>query len=137
MCEHSLLHPTQLTRFPDTITYFCSIVGLFWAGYTVFPISPRNSVEAVSDLLFRTNASHLYVSPEPRIANVAISAVEALKTKSPGPSVIEIHALPTFEHLFDFSSPRDSMTYPQERDTDAPLIVLHSSGARMQQQYVS
>src|SRR6202034_3963513 len=38
----------------DTITYFFFMVGILRAGFTVFPISPRNNPPAIAHLLKKT-----------------------------------------------------------------------------------
>ena len=94
----------------------------------MFPISPRNGVEAVADLLERTNACCLFLSAEPRIASVANAALEMIRDKRPEAATIPIHAMPTFDSLFNAVPGADATLEPQRRDIDAPLIILHSSG---------
>lgn len=111
----------------DTITYFCTIVGIFWAGFTAFPISPRNGTEAVAELLERTGTAYLCVSPEPRLLNLADAASRIVRSNDRQASVLN---MPNFEDLFSLESTLDMAPFskPKKRDLDAPMIILHSSG---------
>ncbi|KAJ3539483.1 hypothetical protein NM688_g6353 [Phlebia brevispora] len=115
----------------DTITYFCTIVGLLWAGLTAFPISPRNGAQAVAELLSRTDASHLCISSEPRMSSLAEAACRILQSDGRKSQEVEVHKMPSFDDLF--SAPTPSSTNlplpPRKRDLDAPIIILHSSGS--------
>lgn len=115
-----------LIRQSDTITYFCTIVGIFWAGYTAFPISPRNGTQAVADLLSRTKAECLLISPDARISHLANAALDIFRGKHG--TTVSIHDLPTFDVLFDVPVPAGIMARPVQRDIDQPLMILHSSG---------
>ena len=55
----------------DSITYATILLGVLRAGHTAFPISSRNSAAAVVDLLSKTGCSHVFVSPDPRIRDLA------------------------------------------------------------------
>ena len=114
-----MINDSNLLLHTDTITYFCSIVGLLRTGLAVFPISTRNSADAVRHLLTVTGAQYLLISVEPMIASLAEAALEN------GPQVSVIH-MPVFEDLFSLNQ---TEMYPRGmRDPNALSIILHSSG---------
>ena len=51
-------------RLADTITYFCNTIGTLRAGATAFLVSTRNGAAAVADMMQRTGAEQLFVSPD-------------------------------------------------------------------------
>ncbi|KAJ3528018.1 hypothetical protein NM688_g8049 [Phlebia brevispora] len=107
----------------DTITYFCSIMGMFRAGFTVFPISTRNSAEAVRHLLTVTNVEYLFISREPVIESLAEAALKDGRTTA-------LHHMPEFGDLFVSAQENGVALYPRRtHDPDAPSLILHSSGS--------
>ncbi len=62
----------------DTITYFCTVIGAFRSGCCAFLISTRNAPSAVADMLKRTGATHLVVSPDPQMSELADGAIKML-----------------------------------------------------------
>ena len=96
----------QLARFTrrtgpdtrtDTITYFCTVVGAFRAGFCVFLVSTRNAPSAVADMVKRTGATPLVVSPDVPMTEMADEAVKLLAVDG-----VEIRRLgmPSFGDLF-------------------------------------
>ncbi|KAJ3558403.1 hypothetical protein NM688_g950 [Phlebia brevispora] len=106
----------------DTITYFCSIVGLMRAGLTAFLISTRNSAEAVRHLLTVTGAQYLLTSREPAILALADDALQN------GPLVKRSY-MPEFSDIFMPREDGKLVFSGSQRDPDAPTIILHSSGS--------
>ncbi|KAJ3540826.1 hypothetical protein NM688_g6172 [Phlebia brevispora] len=106
----------------DTITYFCSIVGMLRAGLTPFLISTRNSAEAVRHLLTVTGAHLLFTSQEPAVQALAEEALQN------GPSVRKSY-MPEFNDIFMPRGDGKLTFLGPQRDLDAPSIVLHSSGS--------
>ena len=101
----------------------CFIIGALRAGYTVFPISPRNSPEAIRHLLRSTNSVHLWVSAEPSLQSLAKVAMDGLD--------INISAMPVFEDIF-FPPGSDFEPFLDVKlDMDAPALILHSSGTSL------
>ncbi|KJA23453.1 hypothetical protein HYPSUDRAFT_98809, partial [Hypholoma sublateritium FD-334 SS-4] len=45
----------------DSITYYTLVIGIMNAGFTPFPISPRNSTESVAHLLESTGCEAVFV----------------------------------------------------------------------------
>lgn len=106
----------------DFITYFCSTIGLLRAELTVFPISTRNSAEAVRHLLTVTQARYLVINKETMIVSLAETALKD------GPPVT-LSYMPNFEDLFPNTQDEVAL-YPRgSRDTEALAMILHSSGA--------
>ncbi|OBZ77853.1 hypothetical protein A0H81_01610 [Grifola frondosa] len=78
----------------DTITYWCFILSILWAGYAVFPISPRNGHAAVTHLLKRTGALHLFASGEPSVRELAKAALDDID------GTVQVHSTLVFEDFF-------------------------------------
>ena len=103
-------------------------VGIMRAGFAVFPISPRNSPEAIAHLLKKSGARHLMVGGEPMLHKLAATSLELLRVV--GHPEIPVSNMPQFEDLY----PRDSSHtefkyYPAVKfDLHAPALILHSSG---------
>jgi acyl-CoA synthetase (AMP-forming)/AMP-acid ligase II len=112
----------------DTATYVTTEVGILRAGFAVFPISPRNSPEAIAHLLKKTGASHLLVGGEPMLQKLAAASLELLRADD-YPD-IPFSDMPRFEDLYLHSdSDNEFKYYPAVNfDPDAPSLILHSSG---------
>ncbi|GJE91046.1 acetyl-CoA synthetase-like protein [Phanerochaete sordida] len=112
----------------ESITYFTLMTGICRAGFIAFPISPRNSPEAVAHLLAETGVSYIFVGVEDALQRLWAAAAEALRADGATPPWM--HAVPAFRTL-----------YPAERDPhfkllpvpdarwDDVTIILHSSGS--------
>ena len=112
----------------DTVTYLTTEVGILRAGFTVFPVSPRNSPEAVAHLLKKTGANHLLVGREPALQKLATTSLELLRADGhPG---IPHSNMPNFEDLYPHDEPDiEFKHYPVVKfDMDAPSLILLSSG---------
>lgn len=101
------------------------------AGFTVFPISPRNSPEAIAHLLKKSAARHLMVSGEPMLQRLAATSLELLRAD--GHPEIPVSNMPQFEELYPQDcSHTEFKYYPAVKfDLHAPAFILHSSGKRM------
>ena len=131
--------PVRIPRFPllcasvvefyvDTVTYVTTEVGILRAGFSVFPISTRNSPEAIAHLLKKTGTSHLLVGGEPMLQKLAGTSLELLRAD--GHREIPASHMPHFEDLYPHDDPDDEFRHypPVKFDLDAPSLVLHSSG---------
>ena len=111
----------------DPITYYCTIVGVVRAGFVVFPISHRNSPEALADLLSRTKANVLLTSSEHAIQATVQKTMQIMATKhgiSP-----DIHPMSTYGDLCPSNDEPVSLVAPYTPwALDEPFIVMHSSG---------
>jgi acyl-CoA synthetase (AMP-forming)/AMP-acid ligase II len=120
--------PNTVEYFIDTATYVTTEVGILRAGFSVFPISPRNSPEAVAHLLKKTGSNYLLVGGEPMLQKLANTALELLRADG-HPEIPSSH-MPQFEDLYpDDDSDSEFENYPKVKfDPEAPSLILHSSG---------
>ncbi|KAI0634096.1 acetyl-CoA synthetase-like protein [Trametes polyzona] len=114
----------------DTITYFCTTIGVIRAGYTAFLISIRNGAAGVADMLKRTGAIQLIVSQDDAVRNIARDALARLPE-----SQIALRDMPVPEDLFPTKpvaadSPFEkAVEFPAPHSVDTPAVILHSSGS--------
>jgi acyl-CoA synthetase (AMP-forming)/AMP-acid ligase II len=110
------------------VTYVTTEVGILRAGFSVFPISPRNSPEAIAHLLKKTGSNYLLVGGEPMLQKLATSALELFQADG-HPEIPSSH-MPHFEDLYpDDDSDSEFENYPEVKfDLEAPSLILHSSG---------
>lgn len=103
------------------------MMGVIYAGFAVFPISPRNSPEAVSHLLSRTNSTHLIISGENSIRTLAASATASLR------SDVKVCNMPLYEDLFPLEGSAGAEDFkrfpPVSLDVNDTALILHSSGS--------
>lgn len=94
------------------------------AGYTVFPISARNSPAAVAHLLKKANVTHLFVGQDGNVPSVIDAAYNMLEDSRP-----KTFPMPTYQDLFS-DSDENSKPLPFERPSfSAVAMILHSSGS--------
>ncbi|THV08167.1 acetyl-CoA synthetase-like protein [Dendrothele bispora CBS 962.96] len=86
----------------DAIPYFTTVLSIMRANYIPFPISPRNSPQAVAHLISKVGAVHILVGYDQSMQHLMERAVEFLKEdhgytsdKIPTTSMI-----PVFEDLY-------------------------------------
>jgi acyl-CoA synthetase (AMP-forming)/AMP-acid ligase II len=110
------------------VTYVTAEVGILRAGFAMFPISPRNSPEAVAHLLKKTGTNHLLVGGEPMLQKLAAASAELLRAG--GYPEISVSHMPHFEDLYPRGdSDNEFKHYPTVKfDHDAPSLIMHSSG---------
>lgn len=118
----------SLIFYVDTVTYVTTEVGILRAGFSVFPISTRNSPEAIAHLLKKTGTSHLLIGGEPMLQKLATTSLELLRAD--GHREIPSSHMPHFEDLYPRDDPDNEFRHypPVKFDLDAPSLVLHSSG---------
>ena len=119
-------------RYPrtDTITYFCTAIGVMRTGYTVFLVSTRNAAAAISDMFKRTGTGHVILSHDPFLRGTAQDALADVA--SAGQDVVELE-MPSYQDLFaeqlEASSPYETQVdLPRSYDVDAVGVIMHSSG---------
>jgi acyl-CoA synthetase (AMP-forming)/AMP-acid ligase II len=119
---------TSLTFHVDTVTYVTTEVGILRAGFAVFPISPRNSPEAIAHLLKKTGVNHLLVGGEPMLQKLATASLELLRVD--GQPKTAISHMPHFEDLYPHNGlDGEFKHYPAVKfNLNAPSLILHSSG---------
>ena len=93
---------------------------------TVFPVSPRESPEALAFLFSRGKADYVIASPEPVVQKLADAAI-ALIEKQAQPKKLD---MPAFQQLFPGNGfDPDFLSVPAAKcDMDATAAILHSSG---------
>ncbi|RPD77018.1 acetyl-CoA synthetase-like protein [Lentinus tigrinus ALCF2SS1-7] len=125
-------HPVvALFANADTITYFCTAVGVMRTGCTLFLVSTRNAAAAIADMFQRTGTGHVILSPDPFLRGTAEEALATLA--SAGQHIVEIQ-LPSFQDLFaeqlDASSPYEArVELPTSYDVNTVSVIMHSSGS--------
>ncbi|KDQ56520.1 hypothetical protein JAAARDRAFT_294258 [Jaapia argillacea MUCL 33604] len=120
----------------DTITYFTFMLGVLLTGHTIFPISPRNSPEAITQLMSETHAKCLFVGCEPAFKALAQAGLKGLGHG------VQVEQMPGFGDLYplvnigggnrlDSGGKLDDFAwFPEvQYDLDAPGLILHSSGS--------
>ena len=110
------------------MTYVTAEVGILRAGFSVFPISPRNSPDAIAHLLKKTGSRYLLIGGEPKLQKLAAAALELLRAE--GHPEIPSSDMPHFEDLYPHNDLNGEFeNYPEVKfDLDAPSLILHSSG---------
>ncbi|OSC98632.1 acetyl-CoA synthetase-like protein [Trametes coccinea BRFM310] len=114
----------------DTITYFCTAVGILRAGCTIFLVSTRNGPAGVADMVQRTGTTHIIVSKDQVIREVAQEALNGLPQGQ-----VTVIDMPTFEDLFPGDGKSANSAFdvdvqlPEKYDLDALGIIIHSSGS--------
>ncbi|KZP33250.1 putative nonribosomal peptide synthetase [Athelia psychrophila] len=115
----------------DTLLYAALVVGMIRAGVVPFPISPRNSAEAVVSMLQKTGC-HTIITTESSLGDL-MNETRALTPQDFCLSIQEAPALAqcfpelgreTAEHAF---KPYPARSTPL--DVDELLFYLHSSGS--------
>ncbi|KAJ3522383.1 hypothetical protein NM688_g8882 [Phlebia brevispora] len=96
----------------EPISYFTTLVGIMRAGFTAFPISPRNSPVAVAHLIQKTSPVHLVVGPEPAMQELAAAAYELIRKNGVQPPHSSVITLLRFK-----------------RGLDDHVVIMHSSGS--------
>ena len=110
----------------DTISYFCTIVGIMRLGLVPFPISIRNSAVAVAHLVKESNISQLLVSPDPAMQHLASDAVAILRRDK---IYLEMLPMIQFVDIADESQPNPEVEFNFEKlNLDGVACLLHSSG---------
>ncbi|KAI0739414.1 acetyl-CoA synthetase-like protein [Daedaleopsis nitida] len=115
----------------DTITYYCTAIGIMRAGCTLFLVSTRNTAAGVADMLQRTGTTHIVVSGDAFMSGIADEATRTLSAS--GVAVAQI-AMPVFDDLYaEVLDPRSpfavDVELPQRFHPKANGIILHSSGS--------
>lgn len=105
------------------------MAGILRAGYTVFPISPRNSPQAIAHLLRKTGAIHLFASGDSQLQSLACTSIELLQATGEA-NAVKIYETPVFGDLFPHEAAETSfIRFPVRHfDLEMPALILHSSG---------
>ncbi|KAI9065204.1 acetyl-CoA synthetase-like protein [Trametes sanguinea] len=123
-------HTVSVFANADTITYFCTKMGILRTGCTVFPISTRNGPAAIADMLQKTGASHLMLSQDIPIRETAQDALSRLPAGQ-----VTTCDMPTFEDLFPSGQGLSDKAFqanvelPKTFGLNSCAIIMHSSGS--------
>ncbi|KAI5119742.1 hypothetical protein M0805_008672 [Coniferiporia weirii] len=122
------LHPpvVAILSSTDTITYFTVLAGIFRAGLTAFPISPRNSPTAVAHLIRKTKVTHILVGHEQASRTLSDMTLELLNNDGEGKPRTSL--MPSYEEIY--TSDAEFKPFPLVKpDLDSIVLYLHSSGS--------
>lgn len=103
------------------------MAGIFRAGFTACPISPRNSPATVAHLFRKANVSHILLGPESTSQDLVASSlalVEGSEESKPRVSII-----PTFNEIYRPMTEPFEPLQPREFNIEDAVIILHSSGS--------
>lgn len=121
---------SKLIIHTDTITYFCTVVGMLRAGIPVVPISVTNSASATAHLLYETAATHILMSDEPLSRNLVASAM-ALLSSDEAKGIPKTIPMPKNKDIFlNELGCNDSFLPDREYGYSSPAIYVHSSGTQ-------
>ncbi|KAF9556258.1 acetyl-CoA synthetase-like protein [Agrocybe pediades] len=112
----------------ETISYYTLIMSIMRAGYTAFPISPRNSPMAVAHLINKVGVKHIFLGREQAMADLKDKAFEQLQ---PGQEVPSFGPIPVFEDFYRPSSDHcggDDLIF-EKKSLDDIAMYMHSSGS--------
>lgn len=102
------------------------------AGFTPFPISPRNSADSVAHLLASTACQIVVVSSDKHTRRLADASFALYRQQNTGSISISIVDAPLFENLYPTNTGQveELATLPFRKVTDqsTPCVIIHSSG---------
>ncbi|KAG5729986.1 Linear gramicidin synthase subunit D [Termitomyces sp. T112] len=110
----------------DQLSYFALIAGIIRAGFTAFPISPRNSDVGINNLLQKTGAKYMFISRDSAMQGMAAAALEI-----PGVDGVQLLEIPTFDALYGVKVLEEPVFLPPvvKQNIDSTVMILHSSGS--------
>ncbi|KAK0469076.1 acetyl-CoA synthetase-like protein [Desarmillaria tabescens] len=108
----------------DTMTFFTTFLGMFRAGIPFLALSPRNSPAALAHLLKTTKPTHLFVSEDASLLELARDSFKLLDDGH----VPVIAPMPSYENLY-IEDESFTRLPPRGRDLNARTVVAHSSGS--------
>lgn len=112
---------------PDTITSFTVLLAIIRAGYVCFPISVRNSANAVAHLIAKTGVDLLIVGPETSYQQLATSTMKLLADT--GKIIPQLAIMPVYQDIYgrNTDAVHDPLPPLQTEMADIALY-MHSSG---------
>ncbi|KAK0238145.1 hypothetical protein EDD85DRAFT_921521 [Armillaria nabsnona] len=112
----------------DTITYWVTLMSIMKADYVVFPISPRNSTEAVAHLLKMVSVRYVLVSKDPAMQAILKGALDVLRLSADHNVLPSSISFPSFEDLFAAVPSTDEVPCGRGKLEDV-VMYIHSSGS--------
>ena len=97
------------------------------SGYTLFPLSIRNSAAATTFLLKDANVSHLFISSDRSMQNLAEAAMKGLSSDIS----VKTHPMPVFEDLFPAGNSEEVSEPCADINMHDTAMILHSSGIQL------
>ncbi|KAF7341779.1 NRPS-like enzyme [Mycena sanguinolenta] len=111
----------------SSILYASLVVGTVRAGYTVFPLSTRNSDAAIAHLIAESGMKHLLISQDSHMQDIACKANALLNARN---IKIGILPIPTYEEISDTQhTDLDALPPLQPIPDERVLVIAHSSGS--------
>ena len=103
-------------------------MSILRAGYIAFPISPRNSPEAVAHLVNAASVKHIFVGREKALSDLNAASLKVLESLYSNTSRPTFSPAPVFEELFVKKS-HDFDEIPFEKKSLGDVVMyMHSSG---------
>ena len=115
------------------MSYSLTFLGAERAGFTLFPISPRNSPAAVAHLLTQVNVDLILVGRESSMQDLANASFERLRASNV--RVPQTAALPIFSDLFPANGHEVEPLPIMDYKADDTSLIMHSSGVYVPQSY--
>ncbi|KAI0743082.1 acetyl-CoA synthetase-like protein [Daedaleopsis nitida] len=111
----------------DGPTYAAVVSAIICSGMTAFPISTRNSPQAVAHLLKQTKTGSLLISADPAMQKLARDAVTLLTSEGVR---VELLLMPSFDAIYTESA-EGALELPivVSASPDSVPLILHSSGS--------
>jgi acyl-coenzyme A synthetase/AMP-(fatty) acid ligase len=103
------------------------MVGVMHAGLTPFPIAPRNSVQAIAQLIEATGISLLYVSSDTAMQQLARGAVDVVRARNEI-KLAEMVTMPLFEELYRDDGEVEGDLQVNVMKADHTAIICHTTG---------
>ena len=102
-------------------------MGIQRAGFTAFPISPRNSPVAIAHLLTKTRTTHVLVGVEQALQDLVETSLKMIT--DPEFACPTTSQLPLFEDLYVTPASHAFEPLPPVKPTmDSVACIMHSSG---------
>ncbi|TFK32050.1 hypothetical protein BDQ12DRAFT_729010 [Crucibulum laeve] len=121
------MSPVALLATSDTVTTFCTILGMMRIGIPIFPISHHNSAAAIARLLQQSGSRHILISVEPSHHKLAQSAIVILHDELESALDVQIAMMPKFEDIF--CEDEHIRVAPRTYNLEVPALFIHSSGS--------
>ena len=104
------------------------LMSIVRAGYTVFPISPRNSAAAVAHLIDKVDVKCVFVGRDVVTTDLAQEAMKSWDKQHPKATNPLLSPMPIFEDLFrESEDDPDDIPYEKPKENDI-IFYVHSSG---------
>ncbi|KAF8179468.1 putative aminoadipate reductase [Pholiota molesta] len=123
-----------LIALTDTLIYQTTVAGLMHAGFIPFPISPRNTAEAIANLIRKTDC-HQVLATWSSLKSILDRTEREIHKIEPGYN-LTIGEVPTVSQLYPelcVSGGSSSVSVESKRETkpglDEIALYLHSSGS--------